>query len=100
MLLRTLQFAALVAASSAVDITGTIGGYEDAACTTLKATGIVKNYTFGACEVATCYGGPPCNTAPDGGNPSVAYSSIMCNEDIDAYPDLSNPPSRNHHRRA
>jgi len=94
MLLRTLQFAALVAASSAVDITGTLGGYEDAACTTLKAGRTVMNYTFGACVVKDG------NTLPDGGNPSVAYSSIECNEDIDPYPDLSNPPSRNHHRRA
>ena len=66
MLLRTLQFAALVAASSAVDITGSFGGYATDTCTTLTATGTLRNYTFGECVVGT--GGLASNT-------SVIYNS-------------------------
>ena len=59
-MLRTLPLAALVAASSAADITGTVGGYDDAACTTLKAGSTLQDYTFNECVVGC--GSPPCTT--------------------------------------
>ena len=67
-MLRTLPLAALVAASSAADITGTVSGYADAACTTLKAGITLQDITFNECVVG---GGTTFNT------PAVTFKSHM-----------------------